>query len=252
MAAAGPTPSPMPPPSRPTTTTTVTPTSPELPGPQPLFSPGDWITLVVGVAAAIIAVVTWRTSVRAANASETSSTASGVSAAAAERSANAAEGSLAEQRRSNDMLAAQHQLELAERAEARSVAQADALFAAGQVTVQYAPNSGIDVVIRNDSAQTIFQVRMIDFTGGLSWRWELNSARMGNTTSAQQLRSGAEHVVHLVFRDDHGALQRIIEQPFNSVVRFTDRDQRRWEIRDLEQPRQVAVDDSDLAPPPIS
>jgi flagellar biosynthesis/type III secretory pathway M-ring protein FliF/YscJ len=116
---------------------TVTPTQP--PSTEQFFDTGDWITLGVGILAALIAYLSWRASVR--------------SARAAERSAEATEDAVEEQRKANalaterDRREQQAQEETRRQTELEERSRLDAaekltLDHARRITVQYFVNAG--------------------------------------------------------------------------------------------------------------
>jgi hypothetical protein len=173
------------------------------------------------------------------------------SSAAAERSATAAENAVAEQQRANSLTAEQHRREDAERAVAQAAAETNALAEARRINVLYSGNSGVDVLIDNDSGGSVVHVRLVDLTGDPpTWRWTLNHMIPGNTDLLRQIAPGAQGKIQALFHDENGRLQRMLQPPYRSRVRFTDAAGRRWEITEDAEPRRVPDDESDLYPRP--
>lgn len=211
---------------------------------EPFFSGGDWVTLGVGLVAAVLAFLTWRASARSARAAE-------ASAEAAKRAAKAGEDAAAEQRRANDLTEAKARQEDTQRAEARAAAEEAARRAARKIVVQYGLNAGLDVVITNNSDWTVHNLRLVDVIvdGRPGWTWRRNPAIFGGPQiHAARLDPRAEHPIPIVFEDERGKRQGpTSDLGYGALVRFTDRHDTRWEIGDDAGPRRVPADDSDLA-----
>jgi hypothetical protein len=101
--------------------------------------------------------------------------------------------------------------------------EASARKAAGQVSVEYGLNAGMDVVITNDSGATIHKVRLVDLSGAHpTWKWRPNPAiPIGNRPTAGRLAPGERHTVATAFFDEDDMMHRDDGQRYGSLVRAT-------------------------------